>query len=108
MKKKTNLSTIKTNSSTIKETVLVISPPSLALSLPSPMKKISTDLLQYQSGYLGVVPDKLSDFNETSNGDCLSLASYLTNILTSKVYDVAIESPLQYANKLSDRLGINI
>ncbi|KAF5191101.1 L-threonine dehydratase biosynthetic ilva [Thalictrum thalictroides] len=105
MKKKTNLSTIKANSSTIKETVLVTSPPS---SVPPPMKRVSTDSLQYQSGYLGAVPHKSPDFNETSNGDCPSLVSYLTNILTSKVYDVAIESPLQYANKLSERLGTNI
>nr|WKJ88505.1 threonine dehydratase [Amaranthus hypochondriacus]WLW26940.1 threonine dehydratase [Amaranthus hypochondriacus] len=32
---------------------------------------------------------------------------YLTNILLSKVYDVAVESPLQLAEKLSDRLGTN-
>ncbi|XVF55600.1 hypothetical protein PTKIN_Ptkin06aG0049000 [Pterospermum kingtungense] len=33
---------------------------------------------------------------------------YLTNILSSKVYDVAIESPLQLATKLSERLGNQI
>ena len=33
---------------------------------------------------------------------------YLTNILSSKVYDVAIESPLQLAPKLSERLGAQI
>lgn len=33
---------------------------------------------------------------------------YLTNILASKVYDVAVESPLQLATKLSQRLGINM
>lgn len=33
---------------------------------------------------------------------------YLTNILASKVYDVALESPLQFAAKLSERLGVNI
>jgi len=29
-------------------------------------------------------------------------------VLSSKVYDVAIESPLQLATKLSDRLGVNL
>jgi hypothetical protein len=33
---------------------------------------------------------------------------YLTSVLSSKVYDVAIESPLQLATKLSDRLGVNL
>lgn len=34
--------------------------------------------------------------------------SYLTNILSSKVYDVAIESPLQFAPKLSEKLGVKL
>ncbi|KHN48213.1 Threonine dehydratase biosynthetic, chloroplastic [Glycine soja] len=34
--------------------------------------------------------------------------TYLTNILSSKVYDVAIESPLQLAPKLSARLGVKV
>ncbi|XP_059296282.1 threonine dehydratase 1 biosynthetic, chloroplastic isoform X1 [Lycium ferocissimum] len=33
---------------------------------------------------------------------------YLTNILSSKVYDVAYETPLQKAPKLSERLGVNV
>lgn len=33
---------------------------------------------------------------------------YLTNILSSKVYDVAIESPLELATKLSERLGVRV
>lgn len=33
---------------------------------------------------------------------------YLTNILSAKVYDVAIESPLQFAPKLSERLGVKV
>jgi threonine dehydratase len=32
---------------------------------------------------------------------------YLTAVLMSKVYDVAIECPLQDATKLSKRLGVN-
>lgn len=33
---------------------------------------------------------------------------YLTRILTSAVYDVAIETPLDYAHNLSDRLHNHI
>ncbi|MCD7448373.1 Threonine dehydratase biosynthetic, chloroplastic [Datura stramonium] len=33
---------------------------------------------------------------------------YLTNILSSKVYDIAYETPLQNAPKLSERLGVNV
>jgi hypothetical protein len=37
--------------------------------------------------------------------DELGLASYLQKILTARVYDVAIESPLDLAKNLSKRLG---
>ncbi|PIA43489.1 hypothetical protein AQUCO_01900112v1 [Aquilegia coerulea] len=113
-KKKSNLSTIKANS-TLNETILVASPSpessSSVVSHPTQpiMKRVTTDSLQYESGYLGAVPEKSPDFNDsTKNGDSPTLQSYLTNILTSKVYDVAIESPLQFATKLSQRLGTNI
>ena len=33
------------------------------------------------------------------------LLDYLQRILTARVYDVAVESPLELARKLSDRLG---
>ena len=33
------------------------------------------------------------------------LMDYLQRILTARVYDVAVESPLELARKLSDRLG---
>lgn len=38
----------------------------------------------------------------------LSAMEYLTSILASKVYDVAYESPLQLASKLSERWGVNV
>ena len=38
----------------------------------------------------------------------LSHSDYLRMILTAKVYDVAVESPLQLANSLSSRLGHSI
>ncbi|KAM3339998.1 threonine dehydratase 1 biosynthetic, chloroplastic [Capsicum galapagoense] len=34
--------------------------------------------------------------------------SYVREILTSKVYEIAEETPLQLASKLSDRLGVNL
>ncbi|PNY13756.1 threonine dehydratase biosynthetic chloroplastic-like [Trifolium pratense] len=77
----------------------VVSPP-----LPPPCK-VSPDSLQYPPGYVGDVPDR--SYSDDSNG-LTSPMSYLTNILTSKVYDVAKESPLELAPKLSESLGVNI
>ena len=69
------------------------------------MKLVSTDSLQYESGYLGAVPDSSSLDSEVVSAASME---YLTNILLSKVYDVAVESPLQLAEKLSERLGTNV
>ncbi|EOY08052.1 L-O-methylthreonine resistant 1 isoform 2, partial [Theobroma cacao] len=68
----------------------------------APPKKVSANSLQYPSGYLGAAPERSKD---EGNGDVINAMGYLTNILSSKVYDVAIESPLQSATKLSERLG---
>nr|GEY01048.1 threonine dehydratase biosynthetic, chloroplastic-like [Tanacetum cinerariifolium] len=67
--------------------------------------KVSPSSLQYESGHLGAVPD-----HKVDEGDgALSEMEYLTNILSSnRVYDVAIESPLSLAPKLSERLGVNV
>ncbi|KAK9289616.1 hypothetical protein L1049_007773 [Liquidambar formosana] len=75
-------------------------------SPPPPLKRASADSLQYPSGYLGAIPDR----NTAGDGvdGVVDAMSYLTNILSSKVYDVAIESPLQLASKLSERLGVQI
>ncbi|XP_047332193.1 threonine dehydratase 1 biosynthetic, chloroplastic-like [Impatiens glandulifera] len=75
-------------------------------SLPSlSLLKVSPDSLQYPAGYLGAVPDGVA----SSGGDGIPNAmDYLTNVLTSKVYDVAVESPLQYAPKLSERMGVKV
>ncbi|XP_044502363.1 threonine dehydratase biosynthetic, chloroplastic [Mangifera indica] len=72
---------------------------------PSSTKKVSSNSLQYPSGYLGAVPEhRVND-----DGDNVTNAmSYLTNILASKVYDVAIESPLDFAPKLSERIGVKL
>ncbi|OVA19456.1 Threonine dehydratase [Macleaya cordata] len=74
-----------------------------------PLKKLSTESLQYESGYLGGVPDQfLRDATDDEREGIPNAMTYLTNILSSKVYDVAIESPLQYAAKLSERIGVNV
>ncbi|KAF3796136.1 Threonine dehydratase biosynthetic [Nymphaea thermarum] len=70
------------------------------------LEKVSSDSLQYQAGYLGGVSERTKSVVE--GGDVTSASSYLISILSSKVYDVAIESPLQYAAKLSERSGVNI
>jgi threonine dehydratase len=41
-------------------------------------------------------------------GAGLSLADYLQKILTAKVYDIAVETPLEIAKNLSRRLGQHV
>lgn len=81
-------------------------PPQHSTSLPLPLRKVSSDALQYPPGYLGAVPDRTG---LGGGGDgAISAMGYLTNILSSKVYDVAMETPLQLAPNLSERLGVNV
>lgn len=76
---------------------------------PPTVRKVSPNSLQYPSGYLGSVPDRAENVDGAKDGDnIVDAMSYLTNILSSKVYDVAIESPLQFAPKLSERLGVKL
>lgn len=76
---------------------------------PPSARKVSPNSLQYPSGYLGSVPDRAENVDGAKDGDnIVDAMSYLTNILSSKVYDVAIESPLQFAPKLSERLGVKL
>lgn len=70
-----------------------------------PRPRVSPDSLQYPPGYVGAVPDRSR--SDGADG-VMNAMSYLTNILSSKVYDVAIESPLQLAPKLSARLGVKV
>ncbi|KAL6145688.1 hypothetical protein ACLB2K_056373 [Fragaria x ananassa] len=69
-----------------------------------PPKRVSTSSLQYEPGFLGAVPDRTV---ASGDNDIVDALGSLTNILSSKVYDVAIESPLELATKLSERLGVN-
>ncbi|XP_004496176.1 threonine dehydratase biosynthetic, chloroplastic-like [Cicer arietinum] len=86
------------------ELVSVPSPTSV-VSPPHPLIKVSPDSLQYPPGYVGAVPDR------SHSGDVEDIhgaMDYLTKILSSRVYDVAEDSPLEFAPKLSERLGVNI
>ncbi|GMY25069.1 threonine dehydratase biosynthetic, chloroplastic [Fagus crenata] len=86
---------------TSRESQLHVSTPASASTSP-PRMKVSPESLQYPPGFLGAIPERsVNDGGE----DILEAMGYLTNILSSKVYDVAIESPLQLAHKLSERLG---
>ncbi|KAJ7976024.1 Threonine dehydratase [Quillaja saponaria] len=87
-----------TTSVTSREDQLMVSP------LPS-RKRVSPHSLQYPPGYVGAVPDRTVS---NGNDDINNAMGYLTNILSSKVYDVAIESPLQFAPNLSERLGVKV
>ncbi|CDY22213.1 BnaC01g38880D [Brassica napus] len=75
------------------------------LASPQPRLKVSPSSLQYPAGYLGAVPERASD---PENGSIAEAMEYLTNILSTKVYDVAIETPLHLAKKLSERLGVRL
>ncbi|PIN08949.1 Threonine/serine dehydratase [Handroanthus impetiginosus] len=70
-----------------------------------PLLRVTPSSLHYESGYL--VPNENLGNAAVSNGT-LNAMEYLTNILSSKVYDVAYESPLQPAAKLSERWGVNV
>ncbi|XP_068493675.1 threonine dehydratase biosynthetic, chloroplastic [Phaseolus vulgaris] len=77
-----------------------------APTVAPPRLRVSPDALQYPPGYVGAVPNRS---RPDSGGDgVMNAMNYLTNILTSKVYDVAIETPLQLAPKLSTRLGVKV
>ncbi|GMP84745.1 hypothetical protein CsSME_00038156 [Camellia sinensis var. sinensis] len=73
-------------------------------SSPPLLSRVPSDSLNYPAGYLGAVPEPIGAAGDGVHGAMW----YLTNILSSKVYDVALESPLHFAPKLSQKLGINV
>lgn len=87
---------------------LVVDQPPKAEPLPSPSEflRVMPDSLHYEAGYLGGMSDVTKDLED----GCVepTAMSYLTRILTSKVYDVAIETPLELAPKVSERLGVQM
>ncbi|KAK3445492.1 hypothetical protein EUGRSUZ_A01589 [Eucalyptus grandis] len=75
-------------------------------SSQQPLPRVSASSLQYPPGYLGAVHDRSAA--EGAGDSIINAMSHLTNILSSKVYDVAKETPLQLATKLSERWGVNV
>ncbi|KAK9153825.1 hypothetical protein Sjap_001305 [Stephania japonica] len=96
------------------------SPNAGAVAAPPPSKRSSgsvgelrgaaAESLQYESGFLGAVPEMGNGAAAATaeNGGAPSAVAYLTGTLSSKVYDVAIETPLQFAAKLSARIGVGV
>lgn len=72
-----------------------------------PLRKVSPESLQYEPGFVGGISSK-THLPPGTTEDLPAVLSYLTRILSSKVYDVAIESPLETAFKLSERTGARI
>ena len=76
--------------------------------------KVTSDSLYYASGYLGAITGKTrqscgTSWTSSSSGTGRpSAMDYLAHTLTSRVYDVADESPLQIATKLSERFGVQL
>ena len=74
-----------------------------------PLLLVAPESLSYPSGFLGARQEESvgaggSESSEVA-ADSLNLDGYLRMILTSRVYDVAVETALEFAPKLSDRTG---
>lgn len=76
--------------------------------IPEVFLKLSPEDLAYPAGFLGGISDLTLPTERSFVEDSQTSLGYLRRILTSKVYDVAIESPLDLAPKLSARVGNNI
>ncbi|XP_051152492.1 threonine dehydratase 1 biosynthetic, chloroplastic-like [Andrographis paniculata] len=71
-----------------------------------PLLQVSpSSLFQWESGRL--LPNENLGKGSASNGS-LDAMEYLTSTLASKVYDVAYETPLESATKLSERWGVHV
>ncbi|KAL6637716.1 hypothetical protein ACP70R_025288 [Stipagrostis hirtigluma subsp. patula] len=79
---------------------------------PAPLVRVAPESLQRESGCLVAGARERGEAEGEGFGDAAGggpgAMEYLTSVLSSKVYDVAIESPLQLATKLSERLGVNL
>ncbi len=76
--------------------------------VPQELLYVMPGSLQYEAGYLGGISEKTRSGETAAAATGLSPISYLTRILASKVYDVAIETPLELAPKLSEKIGAQI
>ncbi|XP_057872354.1 threonine dehydratase 1 biosynthetic, chloroplastic isoform X1 [Cryptomeria japonica] len=75
-------------------------------SLPAPLMEVKVESLQYEAGFIGGISEKTRTVPDCE--EVPAAISYLTGILSSRVYDVAIETPLHFAPKLSHKTGVNI
>ncbi|MCE0482566.1 Threonine dehydratase biosynthetic, chloroplastic [Datura stramonium] len=80
---------------------LKVFPPSLSTPAKTPLPVVSPSSLRCEPGYL--IPNYPAGGNGGESG-----FQYLIDILGTRVYDVAHESPLQLAPKLSQKLGVNV
>jgi threonine dehydratase len=76
--------------------------------VPQELLYVMPGSLQYEAGYLGGISENTRSGETTAAATGLSPISYLTRILVSKVYDVAIETPLELAPKLNEKIGAQI
>ncbi|CAN5969737.1 unnamed protein product [Sphagnum jensenii] len=76
--------------------------------VPQELLYVMPGSLQYEAGYLGGISENTRSGETVAAVTGLSSISYLTRILASKVYDVAIETPLELAPKLSEKIGAQI
>lgn len=82
-----------------------LSPELAAPAQPETLSRVSPGSLRCEPGFL--VPNHGAVESDGALGGGGGI-EYLTKILTSSVYDVAVESDLQLATKLSQRLGNNV
>ncbi|XP_037489505.1 threonine dehydratase 1 biosynthetic, chloroplastic-like [Triticum dicoccoides] len=74
-----------------------------------PLMRVAPESLQAASGSLVGVPSRgAGEQDWVADLDGPGAMEYLTSVLASKVYDVALETPLERARNLSDRLGVNL
>ncbi|KAM0835362.1 hypothetical protein ACQ4PT_062981 [Festuca glaucescens] len=78
----------------------------LAPAAPVALMRVVPESLKAASGSLVAVPGRGVE-DGVGDLDGPGAMEYLTAVLTSKVYDVALETPLENATKLSNRLGVN-
>ncbi|CAM0875173.1 unnamed protein product [Alopecurus aequalis] len=79
----------------------------LAPAAPVPLMRVAPESLQGVSGSL-VAARSRGEEDGVGDLDGPGAMEYLTAVLASRVYDVAIETPLEHAVKLSERLGVNL